>query len=123
MGRFRRDMLPAIVPVLILSTGLRTQWDLGGLSVFAAAGLRPDAPVVGRLRTEALIVIVFADLLADGRMITTPILTTLDLRVVAWTMPPTGGDAPGSTIMAGLTTWSFWSGCLRGRRRDRVDRF
>ena len=39
MDLFRSHILLAIMPVFFLSTGLRTQWDVGGLMVFGAAFL------------------------------------------------------------------------------------
>jgi hypothetical protein len=49
MDRFRDHVLLAFMPVFFLSTGLRTQWDMGGLIVFGAAGLLLVASVTGKL--------------------------------------------------------------------------
>jgi Kef-type K+ transport system membrane component KefB len=37
MDAFRNHILLAVMPVFFLSTGLRTQWDVGGVAVFGAA--------------------------------------------------------------------------------------
>ena len=47
MDNFRNIILLTIMPVFFLSTGLRTQWDVGGVAVFAAAGLLLFASVAG----------------------------------------------------------------------------
>src|SRR3546814_4871370 len=49
MDRFRGVVLLAMMPVFFLSTGLRTQWEGGGIAVFAAAALLLVAAVVGKL--------------------------------------------------------------------------
>ncbi|OYW60209.1 MAG: hypothetical protein B7Z40_20420 [Bosea sp. 12-68-7] len=37
MDQFRHNILLAVMPVFFLSTGLRTDWEVGGVMVFAAA--------------------------------------------------------------------------------------
>src|SRR5262249_37589356 len=49
MDQFRAHVLLAIMPVFFLSTGLRTNWQVGGLVVFGAAALLLVASVAGKL--------------------------------------------------------------------------
>ena len=110
MDRFRGVVLLTIMPVFFLSTGLRTQWDGGGLAVFGAAGLLLVAAVAGKLaglhlagrvlgwakgeasligwllQTKALIMIIFANILLDKQIITNTAFTALLLMAVASTM-------------------------------------
>lgn len=110
MDRFRNIVLLTVMPVFFLSTGLRTQWDIGGLAVFAAAGLLLFASVTGKLagvhlagkalgwpkgeasiigwllQTKALIEIIFASVLLDKGIITNETFTALLLMAVASTM-------------------------------------
>lgn len=110
MDNFRANILFAIMPVFFLSTGLRTNWDVGGIVVFAAAGLLLFASVTGKLvgvhmagrilkwekgeasligwllQTKALIMIIFANILLDKQIITNETFTALLLMAVASTM-------------------------------------
>lgn len=110
MDLFRDHILLAIMPVFFLSTGLRTQWDVGGLMVFGAAGLLLVASVAGKLagvhlagrilkwpkgeasiigwllQTKALIMIIFANILLDRGIITNDAFTALLLMAVGSTM-------------------------------------
>jgi Kef-type K+ transport system membrane component KefB len=110
MDRFRDVVLLTIMPVFFLSTGLRTQWEGGGLTVFAVAGLLLAAAVGGKLlgvhiagrllgwsraearligwllQTKALIMIIFANILLDKEVITPTTFTALLLMAVASTM-------------------------------------
>lgn len=110
MDNFRANILFAIMPVFFLSTGLRTNWDVGGVAVFAAAGLLLFASVAGKLagvhlagrilkwekgeasligwllQTKALIMIIFANILLDKQIITNETFTALLLMAVASTM-------------------------------------
>ena len=110
MDQFRGHILLAIMPVFFLSTGLRTQWDVGGLEVFAAAGLLLVASVVGKLagihlagrilkwekgeasligwllQTKALIMIIFSNILLDKQIISNETFTALLLMAVGSTM-------------------------------------
>ena len=110
MDRFRNIVLLTIMPVFFLSTGLRTQWESGGLAVFGAAGLllvtavggkllgvaiagrilrwrKGEARLVGwLLQTKALIMIIFANILLDKQVITNTAFTALLLMAVASTM-------------------------------------
>jgi Kef-type K+ transport system membrane component KefB len=110
MDQFRDHVLLAIMPVFFLSTGLRTQWDLGGVAVFLAAGALLLASVAGKLagvqlagrilkwrkgeasligwllQTKALIMIIFANILLDRQIITNDAFTALLLMAVGSTM-------------------------------------
>lgn len=110
MDRFRDHILLAIMPVFFLSTGLRTQWDVGGVMVFGAAALLLVASVAGKLagvhlagrilgwekgeasiigwllQTKALIMIIFANILLDKQIITSATFTALLLMAVGSTM-------------------------------------
>ena len=110
MDDFRANILFAIMPVFFLSTGLRTNWDVGGTAVFAAAALLLFASVAGKLagvhlagrilkwekgeasligwllQTKALIMIIFANILLDKQIITNETFTALLLMAVASTM-------------------------------------
>ncbi len=107
---FRNHVLLAFMPVFFLSTGLRTQWDMGGIAVFAVAALLLIASVCGKLagvhiagrilnwprgealtigwllQTKALIMIIFANVLLDKQIITNDMFTALLLMAVASTM-------------------------------------
>ena len=110
MDRFRHFVLLAVMPVFFLSTGLRTQWSVGGASVFAAAALLLAASVGGKLlgigiagrllrwpkgdaltigwllQTKALIMIIFVNILLDKQIITNETFTALLLMALASTM-------------------------------------
>jgi Kef-type K+ transport system membrane component KefB len=110
MDSFRHIVLMTIMPVFFLSTGLRTQWDVGGLTVFGAAALLLVAAVAGKLagvhlagrflrwpkgeagvigwllQTKALIMIIFANILLDKAIITNETFTALLLMAVGSTM-------------------------------------
>lgn len=110
MDLFRHHILLAMMPVFFLSTGLRTQWDIGGVWLFAAAILLLMASVTGKfvgvhgaarilkwekgeasliawlLQTKALIMIIFVNILLDKGIITNAAFTALLLMAVASTM-------------------------------------
>ena len=110
MDSFRRYVLLAFMPVFFLSTGLRTNWEVGGAAVFLAAGVllaasvggkllgihaagrilgwpRAEASIIGwLLQTKALIMIIFANVLLDKQMITNETFTALLLMAIASTM-------------------------------------
>jgi len=110
MDLMRHHVLLMLMPVFFLSTGLKTQWSLGGTSVIIAAVLllvasvggklmgvhlagkilkwkKGDAFVIGwLLQTKALIMIVFANILLDKDIITRDTFTALLLMAVASTM-------------------------------------
>jgi Kef-type K+ transport system membrane component KefB len=110
MDLFRDHVLLAIMPVFFLSTGLRTQWGVGGMAVFGAAALLLFASVTGKLagvglagrilkwekgeasiigwllQTKALIMIIFANILLDRQIISSETFTALLLMAVGSTM-------------------------------------
>ena len=110
MDRLRHHVLLVMMPVFFLSTGLRTEWSVGGPAVFAAAALFLAAAVAGKhlgvaiagrwlrwepgeaavvgwlLQTKALIMIVFSNILLDKGVITSTTFTALLLMAVASTM-------------------------------------
>ena len=110
LDTFRHVLLLTVMPVFFLSTGLRTQWDVGGVAVFAAALLflvasvggklagvhvaarilkwqRGEASIIGwLLQTKALIMIIFVNVLLDKGIITNETFTALLLMAVASTM-------------------------------------
>lgn len=110
MDKLRYFVLLMLMPVFFLSTGLRTNWDVGGTAVFIAAGILLVASVVGKLagvhcagkilgwqkheasiigwllQTKALIMIIFANVLLDKAIITSETFTALLLMAVGSTM-------------------------------------
>ena len=110
LDQLRHNILLVIMPVFFLSTGLRTNWTVGGQAVFLMAGLLLVAAVVGKLigahlagrvlkwmpgeasligwllQTKALIMIIFANVLLDKQIITSETFTALLLMAVASTM-------------------------------------
>jgi Kef-type K+ transport system membrane component KefB len=110
MDWLRHNVLLVLMPVFFLSTGLRTNWQVGGTAVFAAAAVLLVASVVGKLigthiagrllkwqpgegsligwllQTKALIMIIFANVLLDRAIITNEAFTALLLMAVASTM-------------------------------------
>ena len=110
MDQLRHHVLLVFMPVFFLSTGLRTNWALGGAAVFIASALLLAASVAGKLlgvriagrllnwapgeasiigwllQTKALIMIIFANILLDKQIITSETFTALLLMAVASTM-------------------------------------
>ena len=110
MDLFRHHVLLAIMPVFFLSTGLRTNWAVGGTAVFVAAAVLLVASVAGKLagiqlagkilkwqkgeasiigwllQTKALIMIIFVNILLDKSIITSETFTALLLMAIASTM-------------------------------------
>jgi Kef-type K+ transport system membrane component KefB len=110
MDALRHHVLLVIMPVFFLSTGLRTNWSMGGKVVFFAAGVLLFTSVAGKLlgthlagrilkwqpgegsligwllQTKALIMIIFANVLLDKQIITSETFTALLLMAVASTM-------------------------------------
>jgi len=106
----RGFLLLTVMPVFFLSTGLRTQWGVGGVAVFGAAALFLVASVAGKLagvhiagrllgwrkgeasvigwmlQTKALIMIIFVNVLLDKGVITAETFTALLLMAVGSTM-------------------------------------
>jgi Kef-type K+ transport system membrane component KefB len=110
MDLMRHHVLLAIMPVFFLSTGLRTNWAMGGAAVFLAAGVLLVASVSGKLagihvagkilkwgpgeasiigwllQTKALIMIIFVNILLDKGIITSETFTALLLMAIGSTM-------------------------------------
>ncbi|WP_293777619.1 cation:proton antiporter [uncultured Oxalicibacterium sp.] len=110
MDMMRHHVLMVIMPVFFLSTGLRTNWDVGGAMVFAAAAVLLVASVSGKLagihlagrilkwekgeasiigwllQTKALIMIIFVNILLDKHIITSETFTALLLMAIGSTM-------------------------------------
>jgi K+:H+ antiporter len=110
MDALRQNVLLVIMPVFFLSTGLRTNWTMGGPAVFLAAGVLLIASVSGKLlgtrmagailqwqpgesaligwllQTKALIMIIFVNVLLDKGIITSTTFTALLLMAVGSTM-------------------------------------
>lgn len=125
LDHLRNHVLLLLMPVFFLSTGLRTGWEMGGVSVFLAAGVLLAASVVGKLagvglagrllgwppghasvigwllQTKALIMIIFANVLLDKGIITSAAFTALLLMAVASTMLTVPIVAPRLARLAG----------------------
>jgi Kef-type K+ transport system membrane component KefB len=110
MDLLRDNVLLVLMPVFFLSTGLRTQWGVGGAAVFVAAALFLVAAVAGKLagvglagrwlgwsksetlavgfllQTKALIMIIFANVLLDKQIISADTFTALLIMAVVSTM-------------------------------------
>ena len=110
LDSLRHHVLLVIMPVFFLSTGLRTNWGVGGSMVFLAAAGLLIASVAGKLigvhmagrilrwqpgeasligwllQTKALIMIIFANILLDKQIITQETFTALLLMAVGSTM-------------------------------------
>ncbi|MBS0475426.1 MAG: cation:proton antiporter [Proteobacteria bacterium] len=127
IDRFRETVLLAFMPVFFLSTGLRTNWDMGGLAVFGAAALLLTAMIVGKLagvglagkllgwgkgeswiigwllQTKALIMIIFVNVLFDKAIITNGAFTALLLAAIGSTMLTIPIVAPALKRLESLT--------------------
>jgi Kef-type K+ transport system membrane component KefB len=110
LDALRHNVLLVVMPVYFLSTGLRTNWQVGGAAVFVAALVLLVASVSGKLigvhvagrllkwqpgeasiigwllQTKALIMIIFVNVLLDKQLITNETFTALLLMAVASTM-------------------------------------
>ncbi|HZA94771.1 MAG TPA: cation:proton antiporter [Burkholderiaceae bacterium] len=128
MDALRHNVLLVVMPVFFLSTGLRTNWDVGGEAVFVAAAVLLVASIVGKLlgvqiagrilkwqpgeasiigwllQTKALIMIIFITILLDKSIITSETFTALLLMAVASTMLTVPVVAPKLQRMKGLIT-------------------
>ncbi len=126
MDLLRHHVLLVIMPVFFLSTGLRTNWNVGGAAVFIAAALLLFASIAGKLigvrlagrvlnwapgeasiigwllQTKALIMIIFANILLDKQIITSETFTALLLMAVASTMLTVPRVAPQLARMKSL---------------------
>ncbi len=110
MDLLRHHILLAVMPVFFLSTGLKTNWQMGGSAVFIAGGVLLLASVSGKLlglhaagkilkwepgeasligwllQTKALIMIIFANVMLDKGLITDEAFTALLLMAIGSTM-------------------------------------
>ncbi|MDT8408858.1 MAG: cation:proton antiporter [Wenzhouxiangellaceae bacterium] len=110
MDQLRHHVLLVLMPVFFLSTGLRTEWALGGVAVLVAAVALLAAAVGGRqagvalaarklgwpsgearvvgwlLQTKALILLIFANILLDRQVISNETFTALVLMATFSTM-------------------------------------
>jgi Kef-type K+ transport system membrane component KefB len=110
MDALRQNVLLVMMPVFFLSTGLRTNWTMGGWAVLLAGGVLLVASVSGKLlgtllagkilrwqrgessligwllQTKALIMIIFVNILLDKGIITSTTFTALLLMAVGSTM-------------------------------------
>lgn len=110
LDALRHNVLLVVMPVYFLSTGLRTNWQVGGAAVFIAAAVLLVASISGKLigvhvagrllkwqpgeasiigwllQTKALIMIIFVNVLLDKQLITNETFTALLLMAVASTM-------------------------------------
>ena len=110
MDMLRQHVLLVIMPVFFLSTGLRTNWSMGGETVFIVAALLLFVAIAGKLlgvqiagrilqwqageasiigwllQTKALIMIIFANILLDKGIITSDTFTALLIMAVGSTM-------------------------------------
>ena len=126
LDAMRQHVQLLMMPVFFLSTGLRTNWDVGGTAVFVAAAALLAASVAGKLlglriagrllrwepgeasligwllQTKALIMIIFANVLLDRQIITSDTFTALLLMAVASTMLTTPIAAPRLARMKAL---------------------
>jgi Kef-type K+ transport system membrane component KefB len=110
LDALRANVLLVLMPVFFLSTGLRTEWGVGGEAVFALSAALLLASVGGKLlgvavagrvqgwapgeasavgwllQTKGLIEIIFASILLDRQIISADTFTALLLMAVASTM-------------------------------------
>jgi Kef-type K+ transport system membrane component KefB len=110
MDLLRHHILLTVMPVFFLSTGLKTNWQMGGSAVFLVAGVLLVASVTGKLlgiqiagkilkwqkgeasligwllQTKALIMIIFTNILLDKHIVTNETFTALLLTAIASTM-------------------------------------
>lgn len=110
LDALRQNVLLVMMPVYFLSTGLRTDWGVGGAAVFIAAAVLLAASVAGKLagahlagrilgwgkgeasiigwllQTKALIMIIFANILLDKGIVTSETFTALLLMAIGSTM-------------------------------------
>lgn len=110
MDSLRHHILLAVMPVFFLSTGLKTNWQMGGVTVFLVAGVLLFTSISGKLlglqiagkilkwqtgeamligwllQTKALIMIIFSNILLDKNIITNETFTALLLMAIGSTM-------------------------------------
>jgi Kef-type K+ transport system membrane component KefB len=110
VDQLRHHLLLTVMPVFFLSTGLRTNWSMGGQMVFLVGAVLLAASIVGKLagtyaasailkwrkgeawtigwllQTKGLIMIIFANVLLDKHIITSGTFTALLLMAIGSTM-------------------------------------
>jgi Kef-type K+ transport system membrane component KefB len=110
LDTLRHNVLLILMPVFFLSTGLRTNWEVGGAMVFLGAAFLLVMQILGKqagvhlagkilkwkpgeagvigwlLQTKALIEIIFATVLLDKGIITSSTFTALLLMALTSTM-------------------------------------
>ncbi len=118
MDSLRHHVLLIIMPVYFLNSGLKTDWSIGGETVFIAAGVLLFVSVAGKLtamqvaakilkwepneagiigwllQTKGLIMIIFANVLLDKNIITNETFTALLLMSIGSTMLTVPAVAP-----------------------------
>jgi Kef-type K+ transport system membrane component KefB len=118
MDTLRRHVLLLLMPVYFLSSGLRTNWSVGGASVVLAAAALLAVSVAGKLaglqlagralgwrageasligwllQTKALVMIVFVNVLLDKQFVSNETFTALLLMAIGSTMLTTPVVAP-----------------------------
>ena len=128
MDFLRHHVLLVVMPVFFLSTGLRTNWSLGGETVLIVAAVLLFASVAGKLlgvqiagrvlkwepgeasiigwllQTKALIMIIFANILLDKSLIASETFTALLLMAVASTILTVPVVSPKLERMRGIVT-------------------
>jgi Kef-type K+ transport system membrane component KefB len=128
LDQLRHNVLLVVMPVFFLSTGLRTNWSVGGEAVFIAAAALLVASIAGKLlgvqlagkvlkwqpgeasiigwllQTKALIMIIFVNILLDKSLITSETFTALLLMAVASTMLTVPVVAPKLERMKSIVT-------------------
>lgn len=110
MDFLRHNVLLIIMPVFFLSTGLKTNWQVGGETVFVTAAILLIASIGGKLlgvhiagrilkwgdgeasiigwllQTKALIMIIFSNVLLDKELISNDTFTALLIMAIVSTM-------------------------------------
>lgn len=134
MDLLRHHVLLVVMPVFFLSTGLKTNWQMGGIMPFAVAGILLAASIAGKLlgvhaagrilkwgpgeasiigwllQTKALIMIIFVNILLDKAIITNTAFTALLIMAIASTMLTTPVVSPLLSRMRAGRTHRMGSG-------------
>lgn len=131
VDQLRNFVLLTMMPVFFLSTGLRTNWSVGGEAVFMVAAVLLLPSVVGKLlglhlagrilkwpkgessiigwllQTKGLIMIIFANILLDKHIISSETFTALLIMAVASTMLTTPIVTPRLTRLPSMLRPKF----------------
>lgn len=131
VDQLRNFVLLTMMPVFFLSTGLRTNWAVGGEAVFMVAAVLLLPSVVGKLlglhlagrilkwpkgessiigwllQTKGLIMIIFANILLDKHIISSETFTALLIMAVASTMLTTPIVTPRLTRLPSMLRPKF----------------